>query len=248
MDIIIIILAVVSVVMAIADLVGAAVTLKPWFYPLDSIILIFFAIDYFFRLFTAKDKKDFFKRNIFDLIAIIPFGPLFSFFRVFRIFRLTKLVKLFKIVRFIGISGRFKQRIDAFLHTNGLIYVIYINIACLLVGSIAIYITEKGLTVQSFGDAVWWAFVTTTTVGYGDISPKTGIGRIIAAVLMMCGIGLISMLTGTIATYFTAIANQDAKTKKMDELKTIADILTAEQLDELINFANNISARDKIVQ
>ena len=55
---------------------------------------------------------------------------------------------------------------------------------------------------MTFPDALWWAFVTATTVGYGDISPSSGIGRIIAAVLMLVGIGLLGALTSSITSFF----------------------------------------------
>jgi voltage-gated potassium channel len=61
---------------------------------------------------------------------------------------------------------------------------------------------ERGLTVESIGDAYWWAIVTVTTVGYGDMSPKTTEGRLIAAALMVVGIGVISVFTATLASFF----------------------------------------------
>lgn len=56
--------------------------------------------------------------------------------------------------------------------------------------------------LATFGDALWWAIVTATTVGYGDIAPVTPIARVIAVVLMLVGIGTLGMITGSIATYF----------------------------------------------
>lgn len=244
----VIILAIVSVAMAVADLMEAPITVQPFFYPLDTAILIIFAVDYVARLVLAKDKRAFFKRNIFDLIAIIPFNSIFAVFRtlrILRIARLAKLSKLSKLARLVGVGGRFKQRASAFLHMNGLIYVIYLNIASIVLGAFAIYALEKGVTVQTFTDAIWWSFVTATTVGYGDISPSTAGGRIVAAVLMLFGIGLVSMLTGTIATYFASKANQTDKQVKISELKEIASVLDEEQIAMLIEEAKHAERRNK---
>jgi len=70
----------------------------------------------------------------------------------------------------------------------------------------------------SFADALWWSFVT-TTVGFGEISPDSGIGKIIAAVLMLTGIGFIGMLTGTITTFFLS-----PKTKVVEEHSRVIDL------------------------
>lgn len=233
----VIFLALVSIVLAIGDLFSFSFTKNAWFFYADTGILIVFAIDYFARLLISKNKVRYFKENIFDLIAIIPFTSLFSMFRVFRLFRLAKIArlsklgKLAKLTRLISVSARFNKKARAFLHTNGLIYVIYANLVCISLGGVAIYIAEKGTTVQTFGDALWWSFVTATTVGYGDISPSTVLGRIVAAVLMLFGIGLISMLTGTIATYFS---KADSNNRKLEDLVEETQDLTKEQIDFLI--------------
>jgi voltage-gated potassium channel len=74
---------------------------------------------------------------------------------------------------------------------------------------------ERDITVRSFGDALWWAVVTVTTVGYGDVSPQTAEGRLIAVVLMFVGIGVISAFTATIASFFVEKEHE----KETDEIE-----------------------------
>ncbi|OEF99983.1 hypothetical protein BHF71_06825 [Vulcanibacillus modesticaldus] len=158
---------------------------------IDKAILIIFAIDYFFRLYLANRKLKFIKENIFDLLAIIPLDYLFMSFR---------LARLFRILRVISISKRLWLPLLELLRTNKLHYVLSITTALVLFGSLGIMYFED--SIDSFGDALWWSIVTTTTVGYGDISPASTGGRIVAAILMFMGIGTIGMLTGSIATFF----------------------------------------------
>ena len=245
----VVVLASVSVILALADLLQTPITLQPFFYPLDMTILALFAIDYAVRLWFAQDKRLFFKQNIFDLIAIIPFSSFFSLFRTIRILRITRVVRmaqlsrmtrlmqLSKLTRLASVIGRLRKRVGHVLHLNGLIYVIYLNMASMLCGAIAIYLLERGTTVNTFADALWWAFVTSTTVGYGDISPATTAGRIVAVILMLFGIGLVSMLTGTIATYFTLKNAKTPREARLDQLTQVADSLSDEQLDQLIAHA-----------
>ena len=174
------------------DLDSAAIRL---FKLLDIFIWVIFCVDYFIRLFISKDKKKYLKRNVVDLLSILPLNSVFKTLRVIKIVRIVKITKLFRIVIFIG---KFKVRINKFLKTNNFNYVIYLTTATIFIGAVGISILEN----MNFGNALWWSFVTTTTVGYGDISPATTSGRIIAVILMLVGIGFIGMLTGTISTFF----------------------------------------------
>lgn len=192
---------------------------------IDNIVWLIFCFDYFIRLFISENKKKFVFENKIDLISIIPFNSMFKALRVLkmtRLFKLTKLSKMFKLVVFFS---KFKVRIDTFMKTNNFNYVVYLTLITILLGTTVISLVEK----MSFGDALWWSFVTTTTVGYGDISPETTLGRITAATLMMVGIGFIGMLTGTIATFFLS------KDKKG---YTYKDFIINDIKEKLDNFDN----------
>jgi voltage-gated potassium channel len=85
-------------------------------------------------------------------------------------------------------------------------YVALVTIVVIGLGAIGIFAVERGQNnnIQSIGDALWWAVVTTTTVGYGDVSPVTAEGRLIAVGLMVVGIGFIGVFTATITSFFLA--------------------------------------------
>ncbi|MCG8482239.1 MAG: potassium channel family protein [Clostridia bacterium] len=186
-----------AVIMSVLDMLDSIdMNTSMFLYGLDLGILAIFAMDYFIRLIQSKDKKKFIIENVFDLLAIIPFNSMFRAFRFVRLFR------LFRLLRAAVFLKKFNRYISVFLKTNHFIYMVYLCIIVTLLGAISIYSVEKGKTIYDFGDALWWSFVTVTTVGYGDISPSTGIGRWIAAILMLVGIGFIGMLTGTITTFF----------------------------------------------
>jgi voltage-gated potassium channel len=152
-----------------------------------------FVVDYGVRLAVADDRRRFVRSNIPDLIAILPL----DFFRVARLARLARLTRLFRAGT---VLWRVTKDIRGVLGTNGLGYVLLATGALVIGGGLAAWATEQH--IESFGDGLWWALVTATTVGYGDISPVTPQGRAVATVLMLVGIGTLGMITGSIATYF----------------------------------------------
>lgn len=232
-NVVIIILAVVSIIMAIMDICGKVGADNTAFYLTDNVILIIFAIDYIVRFIIAPKKIDFFKNNVFDLIAIIPFSSVFSFFRFARLFRLAKfsrLLKLTKFARVVGVFGKIKRQADKFLHTNGFIYMLYAAVVLIILSSILISYFEN----KTFSDALWWSIVTCTTVGYGDISPVTGIGRVVAVILMVFGIGMISMLTGTITTFFSQRYSE--KNNTLSDINDIIEKMDDTQRQELLQY------------
>lgn len=140
------ILAVISIILVILDY-SSVLNLNTgvWLW-VDNGILIIFAIDYFYRLYKARNKWDFVKHNIFDLLSIIPVSGFFAFFRIARLGRLARLTRLFRILRLDGLTGRLRK----ILHTNGLIYLLYISLSMLIIGGGIYSVTEKVSLAQGF--------------------------------------------------------------------------------------------------
>ena len=188
-------LSIISIVLIVLDYAkGIDITVYPYNL-LDNSILSIFTLDYFIRLIISKNKRTFFINNIWDLLSIIPVNQIFYFFRATRVFRILRLLKLLRLVRLVGLTGRLRK----FINTNGLIYYIYISIVVLIIGASMYSISEK----VDFVTALWWSITTATTVGYGDISPTTTIGKLAAIMVMIIGIGFVGMLTSSISSFFT---------------------------------------------
>lgn len=207
----------------------------PWMEIADNVIVTIFMLDYIIRLLISSNKKDFFRHNVIDLISALPLNAIFKTLRVFKI---LKVLKIAKFARLAAVFARFSKRISPFLKTNGLNYVLWCSVGLIGISAFLIsYLEDKSLA-----DALWWSIVTVTTVGYGDISPATAAGRVIAVILMIFGIGFIGMLTSTITTYF---ARKTQKKTSKDELSEIVEKLSDVQVNKLIEYGNSLIERDK---
>ena len=212
---------------------------------IDDLIYIVFVIDYITRLSLSKNKRDFIKNNKIDLISLIPFNAIF---KSFRILRLTKLLKLGRAIKIAVLFARFKDDSKLFFKTNHFGYVLITTIIFIILGAFAISYLEN----IDIGDSIWWSFVSTTSVGYGDIYPTTSLGRIIAVVLMIIGLGFVGMLSGTIATYFLS----QKKVKNSYRYSVIEDIkdkldnfddLSADELDDICSVLKTLkSAKEEV--
>lgn len=242
-EVIMALLALLAVSISFMDFTGRiSIVSSTLFYWLDISILCVFSIDYLIRLVSAEKKKRFIINNFFDLLAIIPFNSFFRAFRFARLLRFTRFIKILRLASIMVLLKRFISRVDSFIKTNGFIYVLYLTLITMILGSIGIYYFELGETVDSYGDALWWSFVTATTVGYGDISPITAPGRIIAAILMLVGIGFIGMLTGTIATFF--INTRRTVEQQPQEYKSIdLSDLNRDEYNEVLRFIEFIKSK-----
>jgi voltage-gated potassium channel len=203
----------------------------------DNIIYFIFVFDFILRWVLSKDKKAFIKNHYVDLIALLPF----------HFFTNSPYGSVLKLMRVITYAMRLIHNIKDVLYTNGFIYSLGSATIITIIGSFAIYFFEKdtSTTIKSYGDAFWWSIVTVTTVGYGDISPTTTAGRIIAAVLMLSGIGFLSMLTSTVSTYFIMKTNEKKKETIMDEKRVMLDIseLNVEQRRQVIEYYEFVKSR-----
>jgi voltage-gated potassium channel len=169
-----------------------------WAWTLNWAIYAVFVLDVSVRFARAEDRRGFPRRNWPDLVALVPFELL----RPFRTVRLLRLVRLLRVVR---LGARVGPTTRGILRQNGLQYVLVFVAILIVVGGTSAWLLEDD--IATLGDGIWWAIVTTTTVGYGDLSPNDVPGRAIAVVLMLAGIGTLGMVTGSIATYFSHLGD-----------------------------------------
>ncbi|MFC6275119.1 potassium channel family protein [Levilactobacillus tangyuanensis] len=173
-------------------------------------LLIAFALDYLWRLIHAHDRKIFLIQSTFDLLGIIPMHPVFAFFRLGRLVRLIRFHHLFWKMR---IAGKWTRIYHRFIYKTGFIYLFSISVAIIVLSAFLFSISEK----QTLGNSLWWAITTATTVGYGDETPHTAFGKIVASFLMVGGIGFIGLLTSTITGFITKRAAQSSAAEESQE-------------------------------
>jgi len=167
-------------------------------YLIDDLICVLFLYDFFYRFIKAPSKLKFLKWGWIDLISSIPTFEYLRYGRLIRLIRIFRILRAFRSVKYLT-SHIFKTRTKGTFSTVSLI-----SFLMLIFGSISILQVETvpESNIKTAGDAIWWAFVTITTVGYGDKFPVTGEGRIIAAFLMVTGVALFGTFTGFIAAWF----------------------------------------------
>lgn len=188
------------------------------FYVLEWLITVLFTIEYAARLYAVNDKKkyalSFF--GIIDALAILPFYleiilPSFHFLAVIRVLRLLRVFRILHLVRFL-VEG------DALLisiwrsRRKIMLFLLFEFMLSMILGSV-MYIAEspKNPGFNNIPQAIYWAIVTLTTVGYGDVSPITAIGKMIASITMMLGYAIIAVPTGIVTSQIVRSKYESAR-------------------------------------
>jgi voltage-gated potassium channel len=163
----------------------------------QTAITTIFVVDFCYRLFTAESKSQYFLREWgwADLLACIPTLRILRFFRIFRVYRL---------MRDIGVQTIKDQllydRAGSILYLTIFLGLVIIQTASVLVLNVEAANPEAN--IQTPSDAIWWSYVTITTVGYGDRFPTTTTGRIVGVLLMTAGVALFGVFTSFLANTF----------------------------------------------
>jgi voltage-gated potassium channel len=158
--------------------------------PAEAVIIavwFIFTVDYVTRFVLAPGRWKWFFRHLHDLAMV-----LLPALRPLRLLRLVTVISVLQSAAGNALRGRV------------ITYVVGSSILLVYVSSLAMLDAERAApdaTITSFGDALWWAVVTITTVGYGDYAPVTPLGRVIATGLMIGGIALVGVVTATLASW-----------------------------------------------
>ncbi len=180
---------------------------------IDNIVCFIFLFDFFYRFIKSDSKLSFMKWGWIDLISSIPMIDFLRWGRAFRIFRLFRLIRVFRSSRYLY-NYVFRNRQQGAFTTVSIIAVLMVILCSIAMLQVE---TDPNSNIKTAEDAIWWAFVTVTTVGYGDKYPITTEGRIIASFLMVTGVGLFGTFAGFVASWFVADKNNE---ERQDSMKT----------------------------
>eukprot|EP00286_Rhodomonas_abbreviata_P021305 CAMPEP_0181311894 /NCGR_PEP_ID=MMETSP1101-20121128/13396_1 /TAXON_ID=46948 /ORGANISM="Rhodomonas abbreviata, Strain Caron Lab Isolate" /LENGTH=609 /DNA_ID=CAMNT_0023418687 /DNA_START=165 /DNA_END=1991 /DNA_ORIENTATION=+ len=207
------------------------------FENLETGCISFFTVEFLLRLWVT-DKRLMFMTNIMnliDFIAILPFYtkflPLGGDSGSLTVLRVIRLVKVFRIFRF----GRYSTGLRLLLHAVsqsrgelGIMF-LFLVMGIVLFGS-AVYFTEMEVDCDSeyecfdsIPHSMWWAIITMSTVGYGDMSPKTGSGKLVASLCVVCGVvmlgGPISVMSSNFGEKYSEVKKQQAAVRERERLR-----------------------------
>ena len=164
----------------------------------DTVLCIILIIEFITRLMDSDNKKRFLLKNWTELIAAIPFDLIMLPFALnnahLRIFKILKFIKV------IALFSQFFETIDVFLKKTHLDEIFGVTLLVVLASTLALYLFDP--SINSLFDSLWFVLSTITTVGYGDVLPQSGPGKIIGLITLIVGVLIFSTVTGAIASYF----------------------------------------------
>jgi voltage-gated potassium channel len=170
---------------------------------IEVVTVVVFTVEYLLRVFVADNKRRFVFSffGLVDLFAILPFYIAAGFdLRMIRALRVLRLFRAFKLTRYSKAIQRFHR---AFLIAREEI-VLFLTVAIILIyfAAVGIYYFENGAQPKAFASvfhSLWWSVVTLTTVGYGDVYPVTVGGKIFTFLVLIIGLGIVSVPAGLMA-------------------------------------------------
>lgn len=190
---------------------------------IDFIICSVFILQWFIDFFRSSYKMNFVKHRWLDMVASLPMIESLRYVRIFSILRVILVIR----------SGHSVVRqLSQNKHETTLASILLLMVILLTVGSsMMIFIEQQSpaANIKDGGDALWWALVTISTVGYGDHYPVTTAGKLLAASLIICGVGLFGMISGLITSMIVAPRPTHYKTSEQSE-KLLKEILTHQQI------------------
>lgn len=218
---------------------------KLTFYYIDNMVRLIFIGDYFTRLAISREKRRFIKENIIDLLSIFPiklYIRVMNFTIVPNIIKSSYCIKVIQSIMLVICAIKFKVKVKDEIQKSRLNFLLVISTIFIVIGAVLISLVEG----MSIGDALWWSFVTFTTVGYGDILLKTQLGRTIAVLLMIIGIGVIGVITTSLTLYIVGEKKSIKKTYKekvIEDIKIMLDNfddLTIEDIDNILKILKTL--------
>lgn len=235
-DLVMMVLSIISVVIIVLHQFGPFnEPEKELLLKLDTGICLVLLSHFFYGLFSAKNKKQFLSTHWIDFIASIPAIDIFRYGRIFQVLRVLRMLRVANQV----IRHLLKHSESTMLASMMLILLVVLG------GSaIAILMTEaghEGSNIETAEDAIWWALVTISTVGYGDYYPITTAGRVISAIVILTGVSIFAGISGLVASsLLTPKAEESEQQQKANDHQYRQEVTT--QLTQLNSLHQEIAS------
>ena len=219
----------------------------------EWIFTIFFTIEYIIRIYCCKSKKKYIlsTMGIIDLLSIIPtyltifYAPIGSLMLI-RIMRLIRIFRIFQLSRYLR-SGHTMQLALRSSRPKIIVFILYISLIVMILGTVMYIVEGQQNGFDNIPKSIYWAVVTLTTVGYGNVVPITPLGQTIAVFIMMLGYAIIAVPTGIVSAELTKNRKDKEQLKNQDEiLEKENEIISKEE--EIISKETEILEKLKLLE
>lgn len=181
-----------------------------WMTIFSNVLWALFAADLFFRFFVTTNKRHFFRRNWLDTLTVMV--PSLRALRTLKAFTANGIL----------------SKGNGFFSSGALATALIGSVIVIWVGSLSVLSAERdaqGADIETLAESLWWMFETITTVGYGDFVPVTWLGRSIAVVIMLLGIGLLGVITAGLSATLVKQNKPDPAAAVMQELSELKSMV-----------------------
>ncbi len=212
------------------SVVNLAIVLLPFEGPIQQVALVtdialtlVFGFDFLYRILTVESKRHYLVRG-YGWADLLSVPPMLRAFRVFRVYGVLRRLRRLGVDRVLDELDTNRASSTFFLT----LFLVFVVVEFAGMAEYRIEHDATGANIKSASDALWWGFVTITTVGYGDQYPTTAAGRVVGTLLLFAGIALFSVLTGFIANAF--LGPRRRRTRTVDDGSIEADVVALRQL------------------
>lgn len=208
---------------------------------IDTSICILFLFQLTIDLIRSSNRRQYLKDHWIDYIASIPMIEPIRYARIFHILRIFRLLRS---------SQSILKQIKTNRKEATVASILLLMIALISLGSVFMLMFEggrEGSNIQTAGDAIWWAFVTISTVGYGDHYPVTLAGKTLAVLVILSGVGIFGMISGLITSIITEPMKAEQQANEKQQQKQIEDTLNllVQQQNDILEKLNRLEDENK---
>jgi voltage-gated potassium channel len=214
-DVILLVMIIASVIVVILESVEAfRLEFGAWFRGIEWFFTILFSLEYIARCWTVVNKRKYIFSffGIIDLLSILPSILALAFvgvqsFIVIRSLRLLRIFRIFKLSRYVGEGQNLIRALKASQHKIT-VFLLTVLTSVVIMGTVMFIVEGPENGFSSIPRSIYWAIVTMTTVGYGDIAPKTPLGQTLASFIMILGYGIIAVPTGIVSAEMVQLKSE----------------------------------------